>query len=88
MGVNKVQVHIEALVLDGFAPADRIAIAEGVRQELTQLIGARSLGHFAESAASVDAGSFAVTSGANGAVIGRRVAQQVGRELTRGRGGK
>jgi len=91
MGVNRVHVRIGELVLDGFARADRFQIAEGVRQELAHLIQKQGLMHFAGTAArvaSVDAGSFPVTPGANAGAIGRRVAQSVKRELTGGRGSK
>jgi hypothetical protein len=91
MGVSRVQVQIDELVLDGFAPADRFAIAEGVRQELARLLGEQGLGDFAETranVASVDAGAFAVMPGTNAGAIGRRVAQSVSRGLTKGRGSK
>jgi hypothetical protein len=88
MGVNRVHVQIDELVLDGFAAADRVPIAEGVRQELARLIGAQDLAHFGETparVASLDAGSFAVTTGANAGAIGKGVARSVNRELTKGR---
>ena len=91
MGVNRVHVRIKELVLDGFAPADRFQIAEGVRQELAHLIQEQGLRPFEGMAAqvgSVDAGSFPVTPGLNAGAIGRRVAQSVKRELTGGRGSK
>jgi hypothetical protein len=89
MGVNRVHVQIDELVLDGFAAADRVLIAEGVRQELARLIGVQGSAHFRDTparVASLDAGSFAVTPGANAGDIGRRVAHAVNRELTKGRG--
>ncbi len=42
MGVN-VALHIEDLVLHGFAPGDRHAIAEGLRLELAHLLAERGL---------------------------------------------
>jgi hypothetical protein len=88
---RSVQVRIGELVLDGFAPANRLAIAEGVRRELTRLIGEQGLGRLAgprTNAAAVDAGAFPVGPGANAAAIGGRVAQAVHRELMGGRRGK
>jgi hypothetical protein len=87
MGVNRVQVQIDELVLDGFATADRVLIGEGVRQELARLIGERGSAHFAETparVASLDAGSFVVTPGANAGAVGRGVARSVNHELTKG----
>ena len=89
MGMSRVQVRIGELVLDGFSPADRFRIAEGVRQELARLILEQGLGRLAgpvASPASVDAGSFPVAPGANAGAIGKRVAQSAHRELTGGRG--
>jgi len=88
---RSVQVRIGELVLDGFAPADRFRIAEGVRRELTRLIGEQGLGRLAglrTNAAVVDAGAFPVGPGANAAAIGRRVGQAVHRELIGRRRGK
>jgi hypothetical protein len=87
MGVNRVHVQIDELVLDGFAAADRVPIAEGVRQELARLIGAQDLAHFGEMqtrVGSLDAGSFAVTPGADAGSIGRGVARSVTQGLTKG----
>jgi len=36
--MKRVVVHIERLVLDGFARGDREGIAEGLRDELTRLL--------------------------------------------------
>lgn len=38
-----IHVHIEELVLDGFAPRDRYRISEAVEQELARLIAKRGL---------------------------------------------
>jgi len=88
---TSVQVRIGELVLDGFPSADRFRIAEGVKRELTRLIGKQGSGRLAvprANAAVVDAGAFPVGPGANPAAIGGRVAQAVHRELKGGRGDK
>lgn len=38
-----IHVHIEELLLDGFAPGDRHSIGEAVEQELARLIAERGL---------------------------------------------
>jgi len=89
MGVSRVKVRIGELVLDGFPPADRFRIAEGMRQELARLIIEQGFGRLpgpVASAASVDAGAFPVAPGTNAGAIGKRVAQSAHRELTGGRG--
>ena len=74
------EVHIEALVLHGFAPGDRYSIGEAVERELQRL--------FAEpdaaprwtqdgEVAHVDGGAFEVAPGAKAATIGSLVAQAV-----------
>lgn len=74
------EVHIEELLLHGFAPGDRYSIGEAVERELQRL--------FAEPDASprlsqdgevahVDGGAFEVARGAKAATIGSLVAQAV-----------
>jgi hypothetical protein len=38
MSSRDVHVHIEALVLEGFAPGDRARVADGVSRELYRLV--------------------------------------------------
>ena len=85
-----IKLHIEELVLHGFAPGDRHAIADAVERELSQLLTSQfeeqhaqsSLAHNAEHAR-LDAGSFRVTPNAKPNVIGARVAHAVHGGLTK-----
>jgi len=78
------QLHIEELVLHGFAPGDRYAIAEAVEQELSRLLTT----HFAEEGdssrlalssevARVDAGAFQVEPRSRPNSIGTQIGQAV-----------
>lgn len=78
------ELHIEELVLHGFAAGDRYAIAEAVEQELSRLLvvqfAAQGLPRpFGESSehARLDAGEFNVTPSANSEAIGGQIAQTV-----------
>ena len=85
-----VNLHIEELVLHGFAPGDRYAIAEAVERELSHLLATRSgeqgipssLSHNADYP-SLDAGVFQVTSTARPNVVGAQIAQAVHGGLTK-----
>ena len=84
-----VEIHIEELVLHGFAAGDRYAIAEAVQQELSRLlvvqVAAQGLPHsFAENSehARLDAGAFNVAPSANSEEIGSQIAQTVHQGLT------
>ena len=75
------ELHIEELVLHGFAPADRHTVADAVQAELTRLLAAEALD--AATAASlprtrshahVDAGSFRVGARGASAALGAQVA--------------
>ena len=71
-------VHIEELVLHGFAGADRARIADAVQTELVRLFTESgvppALGR-GGSVDRVDAGSFAADPGGRGGVTGARIAQ-------------
>ena len=82
MGVRPraIEVHIEELVLDGFAPRDRLAIADAVEAELTRLIADGGVGTLGERPAAVErvqAGSFRAETGARAATIGAKTAKAV-----------
>jgi hypothetical protein len=73
-----VELHIEELVLHGFAPGDRYSIGDAVQRELQRL--------FAEQGASprlaqdgevahLDGGAFKMAHGAGAEVIGAQIAQ-------------
>ena len=80
MMTKNIELHIEELVLHGFAPGDRYRIAEGVEQELSRLLADRgvpqSLAQDGEIA-SVDGGSIEVAQGSRAEAIGAQVAQAV-----------
>lgn len=84
-----VELHIDELVLHGFASGDRYAIAAAVERELSRLLAAQFAeglpGSFAESSEHerVDAGAFNVASGANSNSVGSQIAQTVHRGLTK-----
>ena len=75
-----VELHIEELVLYGFASKDRRMIGEAVQRELTRLFAEQgihpSLGK-SYDAAKLDGGAFNVKSGAKAEAIGTQVAQSV-----------
>jgi len=75
-----VEVHIEELVLHGFAPGDRHAIAEAVQRELAQLIGESQLplSHGNPVALKqIDAGAFQVKAGSKPESSGTQIARSV-----------
>ena len=78
MTPKNIELHIEELVLHGFAHGDRYRIGEAVEQELTRLLADRgvpeSLAQGGE-VANVDGGVFEVAPGARADVVGAQVAQ-------------
>jgi hypothetical protein len=81
---RSVSLHIEELVLDGFAGKDRFAIAEAVERELTRLIEERGLGSMTAAPASLprlDGGAFQVARGASAKGMGTQLAEAIHRPL-------
>jgi hypothetical protein len=79
MGVN-VALHIEELVLHGFAPGDRHAIAEGLQQELAHLLAERGLAATLARGADVPkigGLSFSMPAQARPERVGAQIAQSV-----------
>ncbi len=79
MGVN-VALHIEDLVLHGFAPGDRHAIAEGLRRELAHLLAEHGLPPTLAQgidAPQISGLSFAVPEQAQPERVGAQIAQSV-----------
>lgn len=81
MSPRKISLHIEELVLHGFNPTDRYAIAAAVEQALTQRLAdqiakPRLEEHFSQSAhrQSIDAGTFPVRGNASASSIGAQIA--------------
>jgi len=78
--LQSLDLHIEELVLHGFAPGDRYAISEAVEHELVRLFIEQgvppSLMNGGE-VARLDAGAFAMAPGAKAGATGTQVAQLV-----------
>lgn len=80
MGVKRVEVEIEELVLNGFGFADRLRIADSIKEELARAISERGMERPAglrADVAKLDAGSFHVAPNANADGIGKQVARTV-----------
>lgn len=79
-----VELHIDELVLHGFAARDRHRIAAALERELTRLIVQGDIAHQASPIQldRVDAGSFHLDPAARPSYIGQTVAQRVYRHLS------
>jgi hypothetical protein len=77
---SNIELHIEELVLSGFAPGDRYRIGEAVEHELTRLLDEQgtppSLAQRSDIAR-LDGGAFEVTTGSGAEAIGVQVGQAV-----------
>jgi hypothetical protein len=75
-----IELHIEELVLHGFAPGDRHRIGEAVERELQRLFAEQgappSLTHGGEIE-HLDGGAFEAPHSAGGETIGARIAQNL-----------
>jgi len=77
---HNIEVHIEELVLHGFAAKDRYAIGEAVQYELQRLFAGRGMPELPAAGyelARLNGGSFTVKHGAKAQAIGTQVAQAV-----------
>lgn len=75
-----IELQINLLVLHGFAPADRAAIAAAVERELGRMIAAGGAAHGwaqGRDVASVDGGAFEVAPGAGAEAVGAQVARAI-----------
>ena len=80
MIAHNIEVHIEELVLHGFAPKDRYAIGEVVQYELQRLFAERGMPESSSAGYEVgrlNGGAFTVKPGAKADTIGNQVAQAV-----------
>jgi hypothetical protein len=92
MRTSNIKLHIEELVLHGFAPGDRYSIADAVERELSQLLAqhftpfssagipptwVRDLGNVR-----LDAGAFNVAPDSRADAVGAQIAQAVHGGLT------
>lgn len=84
--MKRIELHIEELVLHGFAPADRHRIGDAVQRELTRLLTEQgmpaSLVQRGEMAR-LDGGAFEIARGSRSEAIGAQVAQAVYGGLSR-----
>ena len=81
-----VELHIEELVLHGFAARDRHQIAAAVQQELSRLMADEGHAHLLKNPLSlgvIDAGSFKVQANARPQAAGTQIAQAVYRTMRR-----
>ena len=81
-----VEVHIEELVLHGFAPGDRAGIAAAVERELARLLvrdGVPPAWHQPENRERVDGGAFRHAAGAPPRRTGTAVAREVWKAVRR-----
>lgn len=76
-----INLHIEELVLHGFAPAERHRIADAVQQELSTLLAEHSLpdpGQFKiRNIPSLNLGNFSVAQNASSKSIGAQIANAI-----------
>lgn len=75
-----IELHIEELVLHGFAPGDRHAIGHAVETELTRMLVERGLPPTFASDAEIDSirgGSFTATPGSSPPTIGVQIARSI-----------
>ncbi|PYI96432.1 MAG: hypothetical protein DMF00_14925 [Verrucomicrobia bacterium] len=79
-----VELHIDELVLHGFAPTERHAIGDTVESELRELLVKQQslpLSLANREIDRIDAGEFEIASGAAAPTSGRRVAEAINRAL-------
>jgi hypothetical protein len=85
--MSHIEIHIDALVLYGFAPADRWRIGQAIEHELTRLFAEQGLPStlsMGGELARIDGGAFHVAAGTTVEGLGAQVAQAVYGGLQRG----
>jgi len=76
----KVELHIEELILYGFAPEDRYRIGEAVERELANLLAERGMPQSMDNGleiAGLNVGDISIAKGARPEAIGAQVARAV-----------
>ncbi len=82
--MKRVELHIDELVLDGFALGDRGRIGDAVETELARLFGQQGVRAAAsKQVPALDAGSFRVDASRKPEMIGRQVARQIHQAVSR-----
>jgi len=82
--MRPIDLHIEELVLDGFAPGDRHRIGAALERELTRLLAERGVPASWErggEAPRLDGGTFEAKPGARPERVGAQIAQSVFRGM-------
>lgn len=80
MKPETVELHIEELVLRGFAPGDRYRIGEAVERELARLFGEQGVPPSLARGSGIerlDSGAFEVAHGSKAEAVGVQVAQAI-----------
>ncbi|HEX8116016.1 MAG TPA: hypothetical protein VF521_01975 [Pyrinomonadaceae bacterium] len=73
-----IELHVGELVLEGFAPAERHAVADAFERELTRLLNTHGLPNSRPGeAARLDAGSVRVAPGLGAKAAGAQIARAV-----------
>ncbi|HEU4793593.1 MAG TPA: hypothetical protein VFS96_08040 [Nitrolancea sp.] len=86
MRPERVELHIEELVLHGFPPRDRYGIAEAIQRELTRLLiehGVPAALRQGGDVARLDGGSLEVALGTSVETIGIQVARTAYQGMTK-----
>jgi hypothetical protein len=84
----RLEIHIEELVLRGFAAGDRFGIGDSLERELARLIAQQGLSAATARSQSIerlDGGAFNVAKGAKPQSIGSQIAQKVYGQIARSR---
>ncbi len=80
MKQGNIKLHIEELVLDGFAPGDKYHIANSVERELSRLFAEQGVPHSLTKGgeiAHLDGGTFESAHGSRPEAVGVKVAKAV-----------
>ena len=86
MRPTEIELHIDELVLEGFAHADRHAVADALQNELTRLLAASGLSPAQAAAlggAQLDAGTARLKPNSTARAAGAEVARTIHGGLTR-----
>jgi hypothetical protein len=85
MGSERIELHIDRLVLDGFAPGDRHRIADALRIELARLLVERGMPSWPAPGSEVvkpDVRAVEPLSGVTATALGFRIAHRVHEALS------